>query len=138
MSAEKKVLEGSSDVRYLEDIPMLVSGAKKTIVLTDKVEQFWQACFEKSKARRVCAVGSPGAGKSITMVYFIRILLENKKKVVYLNKTPGELSHHYVWEEGEDGNYTTAIYEEASPIIEVIKLAMATKWVTRIIYASQA
>eukprot|EP00978_Attheya_sp_CCMP212_P033979 scaffold140115_cov44-Attheya_sp.AAC.6 len=123
MGTEKKFLDGSPDVGYLEDIPMLISGQKKTIVLTQEVEQFWEACFQSSQTHRVCAVGSPGAGKSLTMLYLIRILLENEKKVVYMNRTQEKDSYYYAWKKGEDGNYTTTVYLEALPIKQVISVA---------------
>ena len=123
MGAEIKKLEGCPDIGYLEDIPMLRSEDAKTIVLTKEVEQFWMACFHWSQKRRVCAYGSPGAGKSTTMMYLIRILLEHGKKVVYLHRTHEEDSHYYVWTKTEDGNYTTTLHPEASSIMSVISLA---------------
>ena len=120
MGAEIKKLEGCPDIGYLEHIPLLRTGNKKTIVLTKEVEQFWMACFHWSRTYRVCAVGSPGAGKSTTMMYLIRILLEHGKKVVYLHRTQAKGSYYYVWTKNEDGNYTTAIHPEASPTHHII------------------
>ena len=104
MGAEIKKLEGCPDIGYLEDIPVLRGrkGDVKTIVLTKEVKQFWKACLRWSRTYRVCAVGSPGAGKSTTMMYLIRILLERGKKVVYLHRTEEKDSHYYVWTKTED------------------------------------
>mmetsp|Transcript_6775 Transcript_6775/g.18938 ORF Transcript_6775/g.18938 Transcript_6775/m.18938 type:complete len:528 (+) Transcript_6775:3-1586(+) len=127
MGAEKNRLNDSPDIWYLEDIPLLLSGQKKTIVLTQEVEQFWEVCVRKSITRRICAVGSPGVGKSITMMYLIRILLEMEKKVVYLKRTEEKDSHYYVWEKVGHEEYKTTVYPETSGVKQVINAANGDK-----------
>jgi hypothetical protein len=70
----------------------LERGARKTVrsdlVIRKTTRPFWQACIEAAETPdaqcRVCAVGTPGIGKTASTPYLIRmLLLERRKTVVY-------------------------------------------------------
>ena len=80
-------------MRVLRDVVNMRSGEKETLVLRPCIQPFWQECINvvnTPNTTRVCAVGSPGIGKSTTTSWLIKVLLEKGKTVVYLDRSPRE------------------------------------------------
>ena len=86
-----KDIPNSNGMRVMEKVPMLETGEARDIVIRDISEPFWQACIDtcetENKRYRVCAVGTPGIGKSTNTPFLIRMLLKKGKTVVYLVRT---------------------------------------------------
>ena len=74
----------SDEMRVLPDVLSMEGLGKKTVILRGKItEEFWQQVIDKTKDFRVCAIGTPGIGKTSSTCILIRLLLEPKCTVVY-------------------------------------------------------
>ena len=87
------------------------------IVLRSIVEPFWQSCIDRVKdvfpnARyRVCAVGTPGIGKTFTTPLLLRMLLLKNSTVVYIRRSVDLDSWYYEFIPTSAG-YTVNVYPE--------------------------
>ena len=94
-----KDIPNSNGMRVMEKVPMLETGEARDIVIRDISEPFWQACIDtcetENKRYRVCAVGTPGIGKSTNTPFLIRMLLKKGKTVVYLVRTEDKEGWYY-------------------------------------------
>ena len=61
----------------------LETGMTGNVVLRNITESFWLKVIETTEKKRVCALGTPGVGKTTTTCILIRLLLEQNKTVVY-------------------------------------------------------
>ena len=72
----------------MTDIPDVDSGITRNIVIREDDYAFWTAVLkelsEEDTSNRVAVVGSSGIGKSSTVAFAIRLLLEQKKKTLEL------------------------------------------------------
>jgi hypothetical protein len=79
---------GMFALRHVVDLETM---DRRDIVIRKITEQFWQACISlvdtPKKRFRVCAVGTPGIGKSTSTAILIRMLLKKKQTVVYNIRT---------------------------------------------------
>ena len=83
------------EMRLWRDIPDLEApqGRPKSIVLRSIVEPFWQSCIDRVEGLfpndryRVCAIGTPGIGKTFTTPLLLRMLLLKNSTVVYIRRT---------------------------------------------------
>ena len=117
-------------VRLWRNIPDLYTGTPKNIVLPSFAEPFWQSCIDrvdivKGRRRyRVCAVGTPGIGKTFTTPLLLRMLLLKNSTVVYIRRSIDSSSWHYEFvptsnneHEGEIP-YTVNVYPETPIYLE--------------------
>ena len=111
------------EMRLWRDIPDLEKkGRPKNIVLRSIVEPFWQSCIDEVESldpddrTRVCAVGTPGIGKTFTTPLLLRMLLLKNSTVVYIRRSPERKSWYYEFIPKSDGTlpYTVNVYPEAS------------------------
>lgn len=113
------------DLFYMPSV-CLLSGSVKNIIISTDIHQFWKRCISSCTGRfRVCATGSPGVGKSTTMMYLIYLLLfEFEKRVVYVMRTTvgesGEREGFYYEWEIENGVVTTNVHPETLSVEDVI------------------
>jgi hypothetical protein len=104
----------------MKDVSML-DGEKTNIIISQNICDFWSKCIELATGDvRICASGSPGIGKSTTMMYLIWVLLNMGKRVVYLLKTPEKDGFYHEWKINSDGSITSNIYPESMNIRSVI------------------
>lgn len=73
----------SNGMRVLRDVESLEVMDKTDVVVRSITEDFWQSVIDATAEYRVCAVGTPGIGKTTTTCILIRLLLQQGKKVVY-------------------------------------------------------
>ena len=74
----------SDEMRVLPDVLSIEGLGKKTVILRGKItEEFWQQVIDNTKDFRVCAVGTPGIGKTSSTCILIRLLLEQHHAVLY-------------------------------------------------------
>ena len=93
LAGEEK--EGAQGVmRVWRNIPDPYEGFPLNIVLRSNVEPFWQSCIDRIEIRspdfvryRVCAVGTPGTGKTYTTPLLLRMLLLQRSPVVYIRRS---------------------------------------------------
>ena len=79
----KNDIPATNDMKVLQKVVDLETGTIGNVVLRSITESFWQKVIEATKTRRVCALGTPGIGKSTTTCILIRMLLQQNKTVVY-------------------------------------------------------
>jgi hypothetical protein len=87
-------IPGESQMRVIKNLRCLETGERDSYfspIIRDITEPFWQPCInivETPGCRyRVCAVGTPGIGKTTDTSYLIRMLLLMNKTVVYHIRT---------------------------------------------------
>ena len=73
----------SSGMKCLHDALTIEGDRASHVVLRNITEDFWRKVIEATKLHRICAMGSPGVGKTTTTGILIRLLLEQKKTIVY-------------------------------------------------------
>ena len=120
---------GVGEMRLWRDIPDLENledlkegGTLVNIVLRNNIEPFWQSCIDRVdivnplRRYRVCAVGTPGIGKTRTTPLLLRMLLLKNSTVVYIRKSSERKSWYYEFIPKSDGTlpYTVNVYPEAS------------------------
>jgi hypothetical protein len=115
---------GGNGMKALRNIPNLETGLTSDIVVRKCTIPFWQACIdvshEEGKHTRVCAVGSPGIGKTTTIPILIRTLLEMNETVVYLGRTEDKTSWYYEFTPGSDD--VPIVYPEYRRSNEIMSL----------------
>ena len=99
--------ERKAEMFYLKGVKNFRSGSPVNIILREDTEPFWKECFKVAIKHRVCAVGSPGIGKSTTTPVLIRLLLQKGKTVVFLVRTESRESWYYQFVPERNGNVTT-------------------------------
>ena len=58
-----------------ENIKDILNGNPFTVIIRSITREFWKLCIQQSKKYRVCAIGTPGIGKSTSIPVLIRMLL---------------------------------------------------------------
>ena len=77
-------IPNTSGMNVLCNVVDLETGTRGNVVIRSITENFWLNVIEATKTHRVCALGTPGIGKTTTTCILIRLLLAQKKTVVYL------------------------------------------------------
>jgi superfamily II DNA or RNA helicase len=120
VEAIKKKLVPIKDtgMTVLYNVPMLEGPATAVshVVIRGITEPFWKACLKVVNADgnhyRVCAVGSPGIGKTTCTTVLIRMLLKRKKTVVYLVREPEKGGWYYEFIPMPEGPIFVNVYPE--------------------------
>ena len=90
-------IPGIMGMRLLGQVTNLETGMQRDIVIRNMMQPFWEECISQvmrvGMRVRVCAVGTPGIGKTTSTSFLIRMLLLEKHTVVYRI-----LSRAYFWE----------------------------------------
>ena len=91
---EKEGAPEERKMRVWRNIPDPYTGKPRNIVLRSIVEPFWQSCIDRVEIRspdfvryRVCALGTPGIGKTWTTPLLLRMLLLQRSTVVYIRRS---------------------------------------------------
>jgi hypothetical protein len=104
-------IEGSEGMSVLHNVMSLQYGETSDLVIRSCDESFWKACIKTAETPnrryRVCAIGTPGIGKTKSTAILIRILLQMGHTVVYLVRTTQEVGHYY-----EFTPSTTNVFDE--------------------------
>jgi hypothetical protein len=90
-------IPNSNGMRVLRDVALLGKETSQNVVLRSITEDFWLKVIQATEAQRVCALGTPGVGKTTTSYILIRLLLQAKKKVVYHYKYGGDKKNYFVY-----------------------------------------
>jgi hypothetical protein len=94
---------------------MLETGQVSDIIIRNITKSFWLACLDvvnTSWRDRVCAVGSPGIGKTTCTPVLIRMLLEQHHTVLYLVRTPEKVGWYYEFSRSSAGIQTYVFPED--------------------------
>ena len=113
-------LEDIDDIEALEDLEE--GKGLVNIVLRSNIEPFWQSCIDRVEGLfpndryRVCAVGTPGIGKTFTTPLLLRMLLLKNSTVVYIRRSVDLDSWYYEFLPTSDGKnpYVVNVYPEDS------------------------
>ena len=110
-------IAGSDGMSVLENVVMLESTGRLVNVVLRKITMpFWQACIDlvdtPERSYRVCAVGSPGIGKTTCTPVLIRMLLKRQATVVYLIRSVKETDFYYEFIPNANGSVTANVYPE--------------------------
>jgi hypothetical protein len=122
-------IEGGDGMLVMRGVVKLETGEKADVVIRRVTRPFWQACIDAvedaapppnnsgapttvQQRRRVCAVGTPGIGKTACTPYLIKMLLEQKKTVVYRVRSEdnNEWIYEFVPGSGEGSPVTAKVY----------------------------
>ena len=113
-------IPGSDGMRILRQIPSLDFIGRYDLVIRSITQPFWEECIRVVTTPgmhfRVCAVGTPGIGKTSSTPFLIRMLLKEKHTVVYRR-----LSAAYFWEfawNNEEG-YVVRVHPKIRDISDV-------------------
>eukprot|EP00657_Telonema_sp_P-1_P010902 TRINITY_DN557_c0_g1_i8.p1 TRINITY_DN557_c0_g1~~TRINITY_DN557_c0_g1_i8.p1 ORF type:complete len:458 (+),score=64.52 TRINITY_DN557_c0_g1_i8:147-1520(+) len=102
MTCEPTKLEHG--MKVLCNVKLLEIDGSIDIILRSVNEPLFNACIDQaSNGRHVCIVGSPGIGKSTTMLYLVRLLLKLGYTVVFRRRTQDRTSWYYEFK--PDGNH---------------------------------
>jgi hypothetical protein len=74
-------------MKIIKDVVFLGGKGIHCVVLRNITELYWLKVIETTENNRVCALGTPGIGKSFSACIVIRLLLQDKKTVVYHRRT---------------------------------------------------
>ena len=95
-----------------------------SIVIRGVERLFWEECLKQVMTPdircRVCAVGTPGTGKTTSTLFLIRTLFENKHTVVY--RFPGA-SYFYVFKWRPYTGYDVNVYTQEHSLWDVESLS---------------
>jgi hypothetical protein len=69
----------SDGMQVLRDVLNLETHKRRNVVLRKITEDFWQKVIDASEKDRICALGTPGIGKSYTTCILIRLLLKQTR-----------------------------------------------------------
>ena len=114
---EIEEIPGSNGMRVMRGVIKLESDSERDIVIRNITQPFWEECIRAvsipNMRVRVCAVGTPGIGKTTSTPFLIRMLLEEKKTVVYRLRT-----EDYFWEFAwnDEGGYVVNVHPEKDGI----------------------
>ena len=87
-------VKNGDGMRCLRNVNDIKNNILSTIVLRSITEPFWKSCIEVTeRGQRVCAVGSPGIGKSVNVSYFDPNVIGEKKDcgIFEADRKPAEL-----------------------------------------------
>ena len=117
-------IPGSRGIRVLRQIPSLDFNGKYDLILRSITQPFWEECIREVSTPdmfiRVCAVGTPGIGKTGSIPFLIRMLLKDNHIVVYRR-----LSDDYFWEftwKNNDEGYDVTVHRAETHLSEVDSL----------------
>ena len=91
------ILGSEGTMRVLREVPNLETGESIDVVIRSITEDFWKKVIETTKTHRVCALGTPGIGKSTSTCILIRHLLKQQKIVVYHVRTIDKVGFVYMF-----------------------------------------
>ena len=95
----------SGNMRVLRNVYSIEGIGTQNVILRGGItEEFWQKVIDTTNDYRVCAIGTPGIGKTSSTSVLIRLLLEQKRTVVYHIRTIKENGFVYVFTPSDDSS----------------------------------
>ena len=74
----------TSGMKFLKNVIDLETTSRSNVIVRSITEKYWCKVIEACDTFRVCALGTPGIGKSTSTCILIRLLLLQNKTVAYL------------------------------------------------------
>ena len=133
--ADYETIPGSDGMSVLRSVVNLETAEWGDIVVRNITESFWRACIDKVNTPdmryRVCAVGTPGIGKTTSTPILIRMLLKAGHTVVYLIRAKRTAGWYYEFKRVATSNVDAVnvavevevnVYPETLPYFEIDSL----------------
>ena len=77
-------IPNSDNMRVLNNVISFEGTSTRNVIIRGHItEEFWQSVIDATEDYRVCALGSPGIGKTTSTCILIRLLLQQKHTVLY-------------------------------------------------------
>jgi hypothetical protein len=125
---EPEPVPESDGMFVMRGVVKLETGVRSDVVIRKVTHPFWQACIDTvdrppppsdykqadspNRQIRVCAVGTPGVGKTTCTPYLIMMLLKDKKTVVYHVRSQSKNRFVYEFIPGLAGTIASNVYPE--------------------------
>ena len=110
-------IPGSDGMRVLPQVVQLETDDRYDLVIRNVTQPFWEECIRvvstPNKNFLLCAVGTPGIGKTSSTPFLIRMLLRGKRTVVYRIA-----SSDYFWEFSwtKEQTYVVRVHPKETPL----------------------
>lgn len=119
LTTEPVIVDEATGLMQWNDIPQLETGVNETVLLRKIVVQLWEHCYEFQQQTefKICIVGTPGIGKTVTTPYFLRHVLKNGKTAGYQVQTYLQDSCYYVFTPTMDGSNLVDVSVDIFPEI---------------------
>jgi hypothetical protein len=102
-------------IGIMKNVPSMTTGIQGNVFIRKITEPFWEECIRVVNTQgmrvRVCAVGTPGIGKTTSTSFLIRMLLKKKVTVVYRIK-PEDFFWEFQWNNEENRNVVRVYPQE--------------------------
>ena len=121
MGREIEDIPDSDGMRLLKGIPNVDDDKRLDIVIRKMTLPFFRKCLELDPGARVCATGNPGIGKSTSIPYLIRLILERPKPCTVVYQVRGE-KWYYQFTSTGDGEYHTEVFSKRVELEDVPSL----------------
>ena len=112
----KPLEEIGNGMTLMRNVPQLETNTSQNIIIRSITERFWQSCIEllndASRHNRVCAVGTPGIGKTSSTPFLLRMLIEGGDTVVYHIRTNNKKGWYYEFSPGDGTQVNARAYPE--------------------------
>ena len=116
----------SNGMQVMRGVTRLEAGTEGDIVIRRITEPFWKECLrvvnEKGMRRRVCAVGTPGIGKTTSTPFLLRMLLMQGHTVVYHVRTEQLRGWYYEFVPQLDNSVIANVYPERGSMDKIESL----------------
>jgi hypothetical protein len=118
----------------MKSVPDPFSGIARNVIIRGSDLAFWNELLGGLSApngfKRVTAVGTPGIGKSTTASFAIRLLLEQRKTVVYINRTTDASGYYiqFIPSEDEEGKFHVELIPETTSPTNIDSLSDAESY----------
>jgi hypothetical protein len=73
-------IPNSNGMKVLHNVVDIETGKTSAIILRNITEPFWSAVINATQEYRICALGTPGIGKTVIIPILIRLLIKNIMK----------------------------------------------------------
>ena len=86
------------NMRVLHNVLSIEGLTTRSIIIRSNItEEFWREVIAASQEFHVCALGTPGIGKTTSTCILIRLLLEQKRTVLYRVRTEDNQGYVYMF-----------------------------------------
>jgi hypothetical protein len=118
----------------MKSVPDPFSGVARNVIIRGPDLAFWNQLLSGLAApngrKRVTAVGTPGIGKSTTASFAIRLLLQQRKTVVYIHRTTDASGYYiqFIPSEDEEGKFHVELIPETTSPTDIDSLSVAESY----------
>jgi hypothetical protein len=114
--ADLMEIPDSNGMKVMNNVVDLETGKVQDVVIRRITADFWSECIrllnDEKMEYRVCAVGTPGIGKTTSTPLLIRMLLMDEQTVVYLVRTKEKTSWYYEFIPQSNNDVVVNVYPE--------------------------